>query len=140
GLNPMFMLEFTGPGVRSAHFVTPDRDVTLEFHCHVTTHEKMGMHGQLIVGEGGEPGSGETAAPTGTLYEGEGVIVSLDPRKSRVVLNHKEIPGFMAPMTNMSFLVTDPALLVGLRSGESVRFIVDSDQLAIVKIAPLPAR
>ncbi|HKW92212.1 MAG TPA: multicopper oxidase domain-containing protein [Methylomirabilota bacterium] len=140
GLNPMFMLEFRGPGTRSAHFVTPDRDVTLDFHCHVATHEKMGMHGQLIVGEGGEPESGETTAVTGTLYEGEGVIVSLDQRKSRVVLNHKEIPGFMAPMTNMSFLVTDAALLAGLRPGESVRFIVDGDQLAIVKITPLPVR
>ena len=139
GLNPMFMLEFRGPGTRSAHFVTPDRDVTLDFHCQMATHEKMGMHGQLIVGEGGEPEADETTV-TGTLYEGEGVIVSLDQRKSRVVLNHKEIPGFMAPMTNMSFLVTDAALLVGLRPGESVRFIVDGDQLAIVKITPLPVR
>jgi FtsP/CotA-like multicopper oxidase with cupredoxin domain len=137
GLNPMFMLEFTGPGTRSARFVTPDQDVTLDFHCHVSTHEKMGMRGQIVVGQGGEP---DKNAATGTLYNGEGVIVSLDPRKSRVVLNHKEIPGFMAPMRNMSFLVTDPALLAGLRPGESVRFIVDSDQLAIVKITPLPVR
>ena len=36
GLNPMFTLEFTGRGVKSLRFVTPDEDVTLEFHCHVT--------------------------------------------------------------------------------------------------------
>ena len=139
GLNPMFMLEFAGPGTRRARFVTPDRDVTLDFHCHVPTHEKMGMHGQIIVGQGGEAEK-ETSAATATLYEGEGVIVSLDPRKSRVVLNHKEIPGFMAPMANMSFLVTDPALLAGLEPGQPVRFTIDSDQLAIVKIAPLDSR
>ena len=37
GLNPMFTLEFTGPGLNSLRFVTPDEDVTLEFHCHVHT-------------------------------------------------------------------------------------------------------
>ncbi len=55
GLNPMFMLEFRGRAVKSLRFVTPDEDVTLEFHCHVETHEKMGMHGRLVVGKGGEP-------------------------------------------------------------------------------------
>jgi Cu/Ag efflux protein CusF len=140
GLGPMFMLEFAGPGTRSARLVTPDRDVTLDFHCHVATHEKMGMRGQLIVGEGGAPEADETSAAAGTRYEGEGVVVSLDQRKSRVVLNHREIPGFMAPMTNMSFLVTDPALLVGLRPGEAVRFTIDGDQLAIVEITPLSPR
>jgi len=139
-LDPMFMLEFAGPGTRSARFVTPDRDVTLQFHCHVATHGKMGMHGELIVGGGGEPESRQARATPVTRYEGEGVIVSLDPRKSRVVLDHKEIPGFMAPMTNMSFLVTDPALLIGLRAGEAVRFVVDSEALAIVEIMPLSAR
>ena len=29
GLNPMFVLEFTGRGVKSLRFVTPDEDVTL---------------------------------------------------------------------------------------------------------------
>ncbi len=52
GLNPMFTPEFRGPGIQSARFVTPDQDITLDFHCHVETHEKMGMHGQLIVGKG----------------------------------------------------------------------------------------
>ena len=40
--------------VASARFVTPDEDVTLMFHCHVATHEKVGMAGRLIVGRGGE--------------------------------------------------------------------------------------
>ncbi len=37
GLNPMFTLEFTGRGIKSLRFVTPDEDVTLEFHCHPTS-------------------------------------------------------------------------------------------------------
>jgi Cu/Ag efflux protein CusF/uncharacterized cupredoxin-like copper-binding protein len=138
-LDPMFMLEFTGPGTRIGRFVTPDADVTLDFHCHVPGHEKTGMRGEMVVGKGGTPDE-ETAEAEGELYEGEGVIVSVDPRKSRVVLNHKEIPGFMAPMTNMSFLVTDPALLTGLRAGEGVRFTIDAEQRAIVKIGPLAPR
>jgi FtsP/CotA-like multicopper oxidase with cupredoxin domain len=55
GLDPMFTFEFRGPDVRTARFVTPDADVTLPFHCHVPAHEKMGMHGELIVGRGGAP-------------------------------------------------------------------------------------
>ena len=55
GLNPMFAIEFTGPGQKMASFVAPDEDITLEFHCHVETHEKMGMHGRVIVGKGGKP-------------------------------------------------------------------------------------
>ena len=62
GLNPMFTLEFTGRGVKSLRFVTPDEDITLEFHCHVETHEDMGMHGQLIVGKGGAPTPAKAAA------------------------------------------------------------------------------
>jgi Cu/Ag efflux protein CusF len=139
GLDPMFSLEFAGPGTRTARFVTPDADVTLEFHCHVPTHEKMGMHGELVVGKGGAPAR-DTAAAETDRHEGEGVVVSVDARKSRVVLDHDEIPGFMAPMHHMSFLVVDPALLAGLRAGQRIRFTVDGEQLAIVGIVPLAAR
>ena len=78
GLNPMFILEFTGPQTRSLVFVTPDEDITLDFHCHVSTHEAMGMHGQLIVGKGGEKVAARTAdqeVQTDRLYAGIGVVV-----------------------------------------------------------------
>jgi FtsP/CotA-like multicopper oxidase with cupredoxin domain/Cu/Ag efflux protein CusF len=134
GLNPMFMLEFAGPGVRTARFVTPDEDVTLPFHCHVPTHEEMGMHGELIVGRGGSAKPEETAS--GHLHEGEGVVISVDPRKGRLVVDHKEIPGFMAAMV-MNYQVTPPTLLQGLKAGERIRFTIDEDQRAIVNLAPL---
>ncbi len=140
GLNPMFTLEFTGPGVQSLRFVTPDEDVTLEFHCHVPTHEQMGMLGALIVGEGGQK---EPAASTPRsvaakrLFEGLGVIVAVQPRQQRLVLTHGEIKGFMAPMVEMSFMVTPAALLRGLAAGNNVRFTIDADKRVIVDIVRL---
>ena len=84
GLNPMFTLEFTGPQTRSLRFVTPDKDVTLDFHCHVALHEKMGMHGQLIVGRGGAPAVAKAVGePQKRLYQGVGVVVATDDTESR---------------------------------------------------------
>ncbi len=140
GLNPMFALEFTGRGVRSLRFVTPDEDVTLEFHCHVPTHEQLGMLGELIVGKGGRkepvPPAGKVVAAK-RLFEGVGVIVAVQPRKSRLVLTHEEIKGFMAPMVEMSFMVTPATLLQGLKPGNNVRFTIDADKRVIVDVAPL---
>ncbi len=138
GLNPMFTLEFTGRGIKSLRFVTPDEDVTLEFHCHVPSHEQMGMFGRLIVGKGGVKAALETEqAAAGRLYESVGVIVAVQPRKSRLVLTHEEIKGFMAPMVEMSFMVTPAALLAGLARGDRIRFAIDPDQRAIVEIEKL---
>ena len=134
-LNPMYILEFTGPGTQRARFVTPDEDITLEFHCHVETHEKMGMHGQLIVGEGGEAVA-EAELDQRQLYEGTGVIVAVKPREGRIVLDHEEITGLMAAMV-MSFSVQSPSLLQGLNPEDKVRFTIDADQRVIVKITPL---
>ncbi len=140
GLNPMFTLEFTGPGVRRLRFVTPDEDVTLEFHCHVPSHEQMGMLGTLIVGKGG---SKQPARPAGKsvttkrLFEGLGVIVAVQPRQRRLVLSHGEIKGFMAPMVEMSFMVTPADLLRGLEPGNNVRFTIDADKRMIVDIVRL---
>ena len=139
GLNPMFALEFTGRGVKSLRFVTPDEDVTLKFHCHVATHEKLGMLGELIVGKGGKK---EPAPPAykaiaaKRLFEGIGVIVAVQLRNSRLVLTHDEIKGFMAGMVEMSFLVTPATLLHGLEPGESVRFTIDADKRVIVDVVP----
>ena len=80
--------------------MTPDEDVTLEFHCHVPTHEQLGMRGTLIIGKGGKKApalSATEAAAAKRLFEGVGVIVAVEPRKSRLVLTHEEIKGFMAP-------------------------------------------
>jgi len=138
GLNPMFTLEFTGRGVRSLRFVTPDEDVTLEFHCHVPTHEQLGMLGTLIVGKGGHTPEHKSPAPeTQRLYQGIGAIVAVDRRTNRLVLDHEEIKDFMAAMDEMSYLVTSGALLKGLKPGDKVRFTIDADKRAIVDVVPL---
>ncbi len=138
GLNPMFTLEFTGRDVRSLRFVTPDEDVTLEFHCHVPTHEQQGMLGELIVGKGGKPPEHEVLTPgTARLFEGIGGVVAVDLRNNRLVLTHGAIEGFMAAMDEMSFMVTSATLLKGIKPGDRVRFTIDADKRAIVNITPL---
>ena len=138
GLNPMFMLEFTGPRTRSLRFVTPDEDVTLKFHCHVETHEQMGMGGMLVVGEGGEKKVAHPAQVVAAkrLHEGVGVVVAVEARASRLVVDHEEIKDFMAAMV-MSYMVTPATLLRGLAKGDKVRFTIDADKRAIVGIVPV---
>ncbi len=138
GLNPMFVLEFTGREVKSLRFVTPDEDITLEFHCHIPTHEQLGMLGELIVGKGGKPPAHEAPPPgTARLFEGIGSVVAVEPRENRLVLTHREIKGFMAAMAEMSFLVTPATLLKGIKPGDKVRFTIDADKRAIVNVVPL---
>ncbi len=137
GLNPMFGLEFTGPQTRSLRFVTPDQDVTLDFHCHVPLHENMGMSGQLIVGTGGPRAVEKTVEEKGKhLYEGVGVVVATDMRMSRIIVDHEEIKDFMAPMA-MSYLVSSAVLLRGLNPGDKIRFVIDADKRAIVDIGSM---
>jgi FtsP/CotA-like multicopper oxidase with cupredoxin domain len=137
GLNPMFMQEFRGPGIKTARFVTPDEDITLPFHCHVHTHQKMGMEGVFIVGKGNAPK--EEAVAAERYFKGVGQLVALEPSKGRLVIDHKEIEDFMPPMV-MGYLVKPPTLLQGLKKGDKVRFTIDADQRAIVKITPLTYR
>ncbi len=137
GLNPMFALEFTGPRTRSLRFVTPDKDVTLDFHCHVPLHEEMGMHGQLVVGTGGPPVAEKTVEEKEQhLYEGVGVVVAADTRTSRLIVDHEEIKDFMAPMV-MSYLVSPATLLRHLNPGDKIRFVIDADKRAIVDITSI---
>ncbi|MFQ5931995.1 MAG: copper-binding protein, partial [Nitrospiraceae bacterium] len=101
-------------------------------------HEKMGMEGQLIVGKGGEPKE-EHVATVGHLFEGVGEVIHADQRKSQIVVDHKDIPGFMAAMI-MGYPVNPVALLRGLEAGDRIRFTIDAEKQAIVKITPLTFR
>ena len=95
----------------------------------------MGMRGTLIVGTGGTPAADKAvAAKHKRLYEGVGVVVATDLRKSRLIVDHEEIKDFMAPMV-MSYLVSPAALLRDLHPGDTIRFTIDADQRAIVDIA-----
>ncbi len=61
-------------------------------------------------------------------YIVEGVVVEV-PSETRVILDHEEIPGFMAPMV-MPFEVRDASLLEGVRPGDRViaRLMVEEDR------------
>jgi Cu/Ag efflux protein CusF len=67
---------------------------------------------------------------------GEGAVVAVVPSRSQIVVDHKEIKGFMDAMT-MGFQVASPALLEGLKAGDRVRFTIDAQEKTIVQIEKL---
>ena len=68
---------------------------------------------------------------------GEGRVIAVEPGSEELVVKHGDIPGFMGPMT-MGYRVNPPSLLKRLKAGDSVRFTIDTEQKAIVKIEKLP--
>jgi Cu/Ag efflux protein CusF len=67
---------------------------------------------------------------------GEGTVIALVPANQQLVVDHKEIPGFMEAMT-MGYKVAPASLLDKLKAGDTVRFTIDTQQKAIVKIEKL---
>src|SRR5262245_10254737 len=140
GLNPVFAINFVGPDAETARVVTPDEDVTLFFHCHVATHDKVGMAGKLVVGKGGEPRALAQASPPQLPAQGSvqgvGVVIAAVPRVGRLIVNHEEIKGFMAAM-EMSYPVAPPSLLNGVKPGDKIGFTIDADKSVITAIEVL---
>jgi Cu/Ag efflux protein CusF len=64
---------------------------------------------------------------------GEGKIVAVVPTSEQVVIDHKEIKGFMDAMT-MGYRVDPLSLLDGVQAGDQVHFTIDTQQNAIVKM------
>ena len=64
---------------------------------------------------------------------GEGKVIAIVPNANQIVVEHGEIKGFMDAMT-MGYRVDPPSLLGGLKSGDKVRFTIDVQKKAIVKI------
>jgi Cu/Ag efflux protein CusF len=141
GLDPLFALNVLGPNVASARFVTPDEDITLPFHCHVATHDKMGMSGRLIVGRGGErlaQASGPAPAAAGQSFQGTGIVIAALPRLSRLIVNHPEIKGFM-PAMEMSYPVDPGKLLDGVKRGDKIEFTIDAASSTITAVKVIEA-
>ena len=67
---------------------------------------------------------------------GEGRVIVVVPEEQQVVLEHGAIQGFMGAMT-MGYKVEPPKLLQGLHTGDKVRFTLDTEKNAIVKIEKL---
>ena len=139
GLDPQFALNVLGPNAASARFVTPDEDITLPFHCHVPTHEKMGMAGRLIVGRGRERlAQADAPAPAGQIFHGAGKVIAALPRVNRLIVSHPEIKGFM-PAMEMSYPVDPPTLLGGLKSGDRIEFTIDGARTTITAVKVIEA-
>jgi Cu(I)/Ag(I) efflux system periplasmic protein CusF len=78
-------------------------------------------------------GSGAAEAGAQKTVVGEGKVVATVPNSSQIVVEHGEIKGFMEAMT-MGYPVDPPSLLEGLKFGDKVRFTIDVQKKAIVKI------
>ena len=67
-------------------------------------------------------------------FEAEGTIVSVDPAKHLLTINHGDIHGLMGPMT-MAFPVASPALLTGIAPGDRVRFTLERSPQGLALMA-----
>jgi len=64
---------------------------------------------------------------------GEGKVIAVVPSSGQIVVDHKAIPGFMDAMT-MGYRIEPPSLLESVKAGDSIRFTLDTQRKAIVKI------
>ena len=64
--------------------------------------------------------TGATATDAAKVYDIQGKVVTLDPARKVVELDHEDIPGLMRAMT-MEFAVEDAKVLDGLKPGDPVR-------------------
>jgi Cu/Ag efflux protein CusF len=71
-----------------------------------------------------------------TSVTGEGKVIAVVPANQQLVVEHGEITGFMEAMT-MGYKVTPPSLLEQIKAGDTVRFTIDTQAQAIVKIERL---
>lgn len=69
----------------------------------------------------GMPGMDHGAVKTG---KGVGVVTALDVKAARVTIKHGPIPAVGWPAMTMTFNASPPALLKGVRVGETVAFDV----------------
>lgn len=67
---------------------------------------------------------------------GEGKVITVVPNSDSLVVEHGGIQGFMEAMT-MGYKVDPPSLLKGLKPGDKIRFTLDIEKRAIVKIMKL---
>jgi Cu/Ag efflux protein CusF len=81
----------------------------------------------------GEHGAHQVAQQRQQTVMGEGKVIAVVPSSNQIVVDHKAIPGFMEAMT-MGYRVEPASLLGGVKAGDTIRFTIDPQQKAIVKI------
>ncbi len=83
-----------------------------------------------------QEGPTPSAAGGGEIVVGEGKVIATVPNAGQLVVEHGEIKGFMEAMT-MGYRIEPPSLLEGLKFGDRIRFTIDVQKKAIVKIEKL---
>jgi Cu/Ag efflux protein CusF len=84
----------------------------------------------------GTPGASPSAQQSPHTVVGEGKVIAVVPASSEIVVTHGEIKGFMDAMT-MGYPIAPASLLKGVQAGDTVRFTIDTEQKAIVKLEKL---
>jgi Cu/Ag efflux protein CusF len=92
----------------------------------------MAPHAMRHGGHGAQP-SAQQSQPS---VVGEGRVIAVVPSSNQIVVDHKEIPGFMDAMT-MGYRIDPPSLLETVKAGDAIRFTIDTQQKAIVKLEKL---
>lgn len=89
-------------------------------------------------GEGreGAQGSRPSEASVQETVVGEGKVIATVPNAGQIVVEHGEIKDFMEAMT-MGYKIDPPSLLEGLKFGDKIRFTIDVQKKAIIKIEKL---
>ena len=82
--------------------------------------------------EADQPAGSSQAAAQETVV-GEGKVLTTVPNAGQIVVEHGEIKGFMEAMT-MGYRIDPPSLMEGLKFGDKIRFTIDVQKKAIVKI------
>jgi Cu/Ag efflux protein CusF len=83
-------------------------------------------------------GSGAHVSPQGNQPSvvGEGKVIAVVSGSSQLVVDHKEIPGFMGAMT-MGYRTEPSSLLSGVKPGDTVRFTIDPQRQTIIQLEKL---
>jgi Cu/Ag efflux protein CusF len=84
----------------------------------------------------GTKGASLSGQQDGQTVVGEDKVIAVVAARSEIVLTHGAIPGFMDAMT-MGYPAQPPSLLEGVQAGDAVRFTIDTEEKAIVKLEKL---
>ena len=90
----------------------------------------------IAIAQHNGPGAHASAQGNQSSVVGEGKVIAVVPGSSQLVVDHKEIPGFMGAMT-MGYRTEPPSLLAGVKPGDTVRFIIDPQRQTIIQLEKL---
>jgi Cu/Ag efflux protein CusF len=87
------------------------------------------------------PVTGTSKAPEPAIYQGVGVVKSLNATRPSIEIDHEEIKGMMPAMT-MEFYVKRESMLTGIKAGDRIEFTVQNGVggVQIIKIKKLSAQ